>query len=197
MQELSGKLKFKIYQDSLFCRYNASSKFIGHMPTSQLALIQARAMSYAVEGGPSTEQVQMCQDAWKKVIALDPTYKTHTVLLYKNLFAIAPEALQLFSFRDEPDLYNSPKLLKHGKNVIKYMDRAITDLEKFDEKLNALGTRHINYGVVGAHFDVLGQAFLNTLEQALGDDLTPELKEAYGRMWTAIALVVKRNNFEE
>ena len=66
---------------------------VGLVHTGPLGVIQARTMAYAIEGGPSDEQVKMCQDAWQKVVAVDPTYKTQTQLLYSNLFTIAPEAL--------------------------------------------------------------------------------------------------------
>ena len=40
--------------------------------------------------------------------------RTPGVLLFKKIFEIAPEALGLFSFKDEEDVYNSPKLKAHA-----------------------------------------------------------------------------------
>ena len=60
--------------------------------------------------------------------ALDETFVTQGVILFRNIFQIAPEALQLFSFKDEPDLYESNKLKKHGANVMKAVNNAVENL---------------------------------------------------------------------
>lgn len=46
--------------------------------------------------------------------------------------------------------------------------------------------RQVKYGVIPAHYDVIGQALLKTLADGLGDAFTPEAKEA----WTAVYGVV-------
>ena len=68
------------------------------------------------------------KESWEKVRAIDDTFAATGVILFRHIFTIAPEALALFSFKDEPDLYNSPKLIKHGQNVMKYIDKAISSL---------------------------------------------------------------------
>ena len=40
------------------------------------------------------------------------------VLLYRNIFTIAPGTLSMFSFKDESDLYNSDKLKESGVRII-------------------------------------------------------------------------------
>ena len=84
---------------------------------------------------PSDEQMKLILEAWEKVKALDDTCVAQGVILFRHIFTIAPEALQLFPFKDEEDLYESEGLKKHGKNVIKHMDRAITDWENEGPKL--------------------------------------------------------------
>ena len=78
------------------------------------------------------------------------------VALFKNIFEIAPQALQLFSFKDEPNLYESPKLKKHGKMVIKAVEKALFEFVSQTEALKSLGERHVPNGVVPAHYDVVG-----------------------------------------
>jgi len=60
--------------------------------------------------------------------------------------------------------------------VITWVDRALSNFSGETKKLKQLGDRHKGYGVVEAHFDVVGQALIKTLGMALGDKFTDELK---------------------
>ena len=51
--------------------------------------------------------------------------ETVGVLLFKEIFKIAPGALALFSFKDEDPLYESPKLKKHAIYVVKTVGKAV------------------------------------------------------------------------
>jgi hemoglobin-like flavoprotein len=64
------------------------------------------------------------------------------------------------------------------------VDVAVGLLEKDDmdtlvAALKELGTRHVSYDVKFEHYPIVGQALLDTLEKALGDDFSPEVKEAW------------------
>jgi len=48
--------------------------------------------------------------------------------------------------------------------------------------LQALGKRHVGYGVKDAHYQTVGGALLKTLGQGLGEGFTPAVKDA----WTAV-----------
>lgn len=136
--------------------------------------------------------MKLILEAWEKVKALDDTCVAQGVILFRHIFTIAPEALQLFPFKDEEDLYESEGLKKHGKNVIKHMDRAITDWENEGPKLVQLGKRHAGYGVQPPHFEVVGQAFIKTLEEGLGDGFTEETKAAYLKLWECVETNMKK-----
>jgi hypothetical protein len=56
------------------------------------------------------------------------------------------------------------------------------DLEPALITLGKLGARHVEYGVLPAHYGIVGQALLHTLETALGDKWTPKVKGG----WTTI-----------
>jgi methyl-accepting chemotaxis protein len=56
------------------------------------------------------------------------------------------------------------------------------DLDPVTHALKELGERHLAYGVIPDHYPIVGQALLSTLEAALGDGWTPQVKEG----WTAI-----------
>ena len=128
----------------------------------------------------------LIQETWAKVKEIDETYEAQGVMLFKHVFTIAPDALPLFPFKDEPDLYNSEGLKKHGRNVMKHLDRAINNWEAEKPKLEQLGKRHSGYGVHPPHFEVVGEALIKTLEQSLEWGFTAEVKQAYLHLWACI-----------
>jgi hypothetical protein len=46
-------------------------------------------------------------------------------VLFKNIFKIAPGALELFSFKDEPSLYTSEKFKIHARSVTTTIGTAV------------------------------------------------------------------------
>ena len=66
--------------------------------------------------------------SWEKVRAIDDTFTGIGVNMYRHIFSIAPQALQMFSFKDEEDLFNSPKLIKHAKYVMNWLNNAVARL---------------------------------------------------------------------
>ncbi|EGB06702.1 hypothetical protein AURANDRAFT_16330, partial [Aureococcus anophagefferens] len=120
------------------------------------------------------------------------------VILFRHIFDIAPEAKGLFSFakgkQSDEDLYNNLYLKKHGANVVMTVNTAVeglTDLDALVPVLKGLGKRHPHTSpppqVLPPHYDVVGQALIATLGDALGPQLTPEVKEA----WLAVYGIVK------
>mmetsp|Transcript_11814 Transcript_11814/g.18187 ORF Transcript_11814/g.18187 Transcript_11814/m.18187 type:complete len:302 (+) Transcript_11814:508-1413(+) len=119
--------------------------------------------------------------SWELVrkVGLDPVGK----LLFQNIFSIAPEAIQLYSFRDVQDLYNSEELKKHYTKLLKALDAVIISLKvPYDDivtTLRRLGERHKDYGVVKEHYNVVGRAIIATLDQVFGEAFTPEVKDCW------------------
>jgi len=64
-------------------------------------------------------------------------------------------------------------------------------LETLIPAVQALGTRHVDYGVKHEHYDTVGAALLWTLEQSLGGDFTPEVKEAWAEAYHLLTDVMK------
>ena len=63
-----------------------------------------------------TATIEIVEESWAKAAALGADKVG--VLLFKNIFTIAPAAINLFvSFKDEENLYESPKLEAHGIKV--------------------------------------------------------------------------------
>jgi nitric oxide dioxygenase len=115
--------------------------------------------------------------------------------LSTRIFAIEPAAQDLFKFAKdfEPrseELFASPRLIKHGKGVIKTVNTAVgmlgPDLAPLVGVLQALGKRHAKYGVAEEHFPLVGQALIETLTAAMGDAFTDEVKAAWVEIYGVI-----------
>lgn len=93
--------------------------------------------------------------------------------LYKNLFAAAPEVKPLFANTDMET--QQKKLLDALILIVENLRHP----EILKEVVQALGTRHINYGVLRQHYPLVGKALLQTLKQYLREYWTPEVKAAW------------------
>ena len=153
-----------------------------------------------VEHPKFPETIPALQGSWAKVgaaVGLEPA----GVLFFQRIFAIAPEALALFSFKDEPSLYDAPKFREHAIKVMKTVDVAVgmlTDVANLLPVLEGLGEKHKYYGILPPHYDVVGQALLETLALGLGDEFTPALKAAWAEIYGVISsTMIKGAKYEE
>lgn len=116
------------------------------------------------KGALSQHQRSKLVASWQLVEAMG--LESVGCLLFKNIFAMAPEALQLFSFREEKDLYNSKAYKKHCRFVMEAIRAAVEELDDADalvRQLKRLGKSHVGLGVVSVHYDVVGKALMQTL----------------------------------
>jgi len=124
----------------------------------------------------NTQQIQAVQQSFR---LLEPVAEPAMLKFYDRLFEIAPEIRSMF-----PDDLSGQK-----KKLMAMLGTVVASLIRLDQLLpavRALGQRHADYGVTAAHFEPVGAALLWTLEQGLGDDFTPEVKDA----WTAVYTVL-------
>mmetsp|Transcript_139084 Transcript_139084/g.242001 ORF Transcript_139084/g.242001 Transcript_139084/m.242001 type:complete len:177 (+) Transcript_139084:95-625(+) len=158
------------------CKCTERSKFVDKMLESE-------------DNDDLTEkEVQTVEETWGLAAGLG--VETVGVLLFKNIFEIAPEALQLFSFRNEKDLYESPALIKHATKVVLTVDTAVKmlrQLEALVPVLEGLALKHVGYGVLPPHYDVVGQALIKTLGAGLGAGFTKQVERAWLKVWKLIA----------
>jgi hemoglobin-like flavoprotein len=116
-------------------------------------------------------QIRMVKESWAKVA---PIASTAAVLFYGRLFEVAPGVRALFP-DDMAD--QKRKLMTTIGRIVSRLD----GLDALDPQIHALAVRHVSYGAAPAHYDAVGDCLLWTLDKGLGDDFTPELREA----WTA------------
>lgn len=126
------------------------------------------------------QQIELVQTSFKKVV---PIAGAAADLFYGRLFEIAPEVRPMFP----------QDMTEQKTKLMAMLGTAVTNLHKLDEILpavKAMGERHKGYGVTAAQYAPVGAALLWTLEQGLGPDFTPEVKEAWTETYTALAGVM-------
>ena len=115
------------------------------------------------------QQIALVRESFAKVV---PIGEQAAALFYDRLFAIDPSTRPLF----RGDMKSQgAKLMAAIEAVVKSLDRIETMLDD----LRALARRHDSYGVREEHYAAVGAALLWTLEQGLGLDFTPDVREAW------------------
>lgn len=164
-----------------------------HVADYQPGSVAAEA---AAKVGITDAMVDCTQNMWTDVTGgsnLDPDAKLAAqtaagVLLFQNLFKAQPGSLELFSFKDSKKF--DRKLQEHGLQAVDGLDRVVYglgDLTSLVPYLRALHKRHIKYGVILEHYDMLATSLLVTLEQAFARQLTADEIDA----WTAVMTLVR------
>lgn len=127
-------------------------------------------------------QKHLVQKSFEKVL---PIADTAAQLFYGRLFEIDPSLKPMFT----SDMNEQGKKLMMTLNVaVKGLDR----LEELLPQLEKLGRNHVSYGVKDEHYDTIAEALLWTLEKGLGDEFTPEVKDAWISVYTVIANTMKK-----
>jgi hemoglobin-like flavoprotein len=123
------------------------------------------------------QQIALVQTSFAKVV---PIAGAAADLFYDRLFEIAPGVRPLF-----PDDLSDQK-----KKLMAMLGAVVAGLSRLDTLLpavRALGERHAGYGARAEHFAPVGAALLWTLEQGLGDDFTPDVRDAWATAYGALS----------
>ena len=123
------------------------------------------------------EQQDLVQASFAKIV---PIADEAAILFYDDLFDRDPSLRSLF-----PD-----DMTEQRRKLMAMLATAVTNLKSWDKvaaAVRALGARHAGYGVQVSHYDTVGEALIATLEQGLGDDFTPELRDAWVSCYRAVS----------
>jgi hemoglobin-like flavoprotein len=123
------------------------------------------------------DQVELVQDSFAKVA---PISAKAAELFYGRLFEIAPQARAMF-----PD-----DMTEQHKKLMATLAIVVNGLNNLDAILpaaSALAKRHVSYGAEPAHYPVVGDALLWTLEQGLGPAWTPQVAAAWASAYTTLS----------
>ncbi|WP_372695320.1 globin family protein [Immundisolibacter sp.] len=128
------------------------------------------------------ESIRLVQQTWKQV---DPIRDQAAALFYGRLFELDPSLRPLFK----------GDMAEQGRKLMNMLATAAMGLDRLDSivgEVQALGRRHVAYGVQDAHYDTVAVALLWTLEQGLGDAFTPQVKAAWTDAYTLLADTMKQ-----
>lgn len=123
------------------------------------------------------QQIKLVQTSFTKVA---PIANTAADLFYGRLFEIAPQVRAMFP----------ADLSQQKKKLMTMLGAAVGGLSHLDTlvpAVQALGRRHVAYGVTAAHYTPVGAALLWTLEQGLGEAFTPEVKDAWATAYIVLS----------
>lgn len=133
------------------------------------------------------QQIALVQHSFAKV---RPIATTAAELFYNRLFSLDPGLRPLFKSGD---------MVRQGQMLMSMIGTAVGglgNLEKLSPVVRALGARHADYGVQSRHYMVVGAALLWTLEQGLGDEFTPEVREAWAGAYDLLSQVMQLGAME-
>jgi hemoglobin-like flavoprotein len=138
------------------------------------------AANHQLESVPEKEPdlaVEVLESSFEKI---KPRADEFAASFYENLFLAHPEFKPLFANID---------IEKQQKKLINALVLVVENLrypEALGPVLNALGGRHIGYGVIPKYYRPVGDALQMSFEQYLQEDWTPEVKLAWTNAYRTI-----------
>ncbi|MGB3203842.1 MAG: pentapeptide repeat-containing protein [Crinalium sp.] len=121
--------------------------------------------------------VDLLESSFEKI---KPHADEFAASFYENLFIAHPEYQPMFAHIE---------MAKQRKKLINSLVLVVENLrspEALVPVLNALGGRHIGYGVIPKYYRPVGDALLMAFEQYLQEDWTPDVKQAWTDAYRAI-----------
>ena len=129
------------------------------------------------------EREALVRATWRR---FEPLAAEHFRYFYDKLFELDPEAKAMFA-KANMDLQRHRLMEMMGQLISEFEHP-----EQFVTDLVVLGRRHVAYGVRDSDYDSAGVALLWTLEEALGDEFTPEARSAWAEAYQQISAIMRR-----
>ena len=105
-------------------------------------------------------------------------------LFYSRLFTLDPSLRPMF----KGDLGRQGQMLM---SMIGSAVAGLRNLEALAPIVRQLGARHVGYGVETQHYQTVGSALIWTLEQGLGEDFTPDVRDAWIAAYDLLSSVMQ------
>ncbi len=119
----------------------------------------------------------LVQGTFKQVEAIA---ETAAELFYNRLFELDPKIRPMF----KGDMKEQGRKLM---STLKIAVKGLDDLAALVPVVEKLGRDHAGYGVDVGHYATVADALIWTLEQGLGDDFTPEVRDAWLSVYFLLA----------
>ena len=131
------------------------------------------------------EQIALVQSSFAKVV---PISEAAAGIFYARLFELAPQVRALFK----------GDMAEQGRKLMAMLKTVVALLDKPDVLVPAaqrLAERHVGYGAQPAHYAVVGEALIDTLDKGLGAEFTPAVRAswlaAYGLLSSVMILAAE------
>ena len=131
------------------------------------------------------EKIALVRSSWQQVL---PIKDTAAALFYGQLFELDPSLRSMFK----------GDMVEQGRKLMMIINTAVNSLDNLGPILGAvedMGRRHVAYGVTEAHYDTVGSALIWTLAKGLGEQFTPQVKDAWVETYTTLATAMKQAAF--
>jgi hemoglobin-like flavoprotein len=124
---------------------------------------------------------QLIRSTWA---AVEPIQDVASDLFYARLFELDPRLAALFA---ETDMRRQGRMLMQTLAIVV---KSLDDLSVVVPAVEALGRRHVAYGVQSEDYGTVGGALLWTLDQGLGDAFTPDVRAAWAGAYGIVSSVM-------
>ena len=173
LPHISQQAMFIVWRDVDTARTSFSRN--GRIASSQVCF-------FIPGGGHLTpQQIQLVQQSFARIISTPEAFGQS---FYTHLFEVDPGLRPLF----KGDMQSqSRKLMEMLGAVIGRLNQ----LEPIISAIQALGARHVSYGVQAVHYESVGSALLWALEKELGAAFTPEVRNAWTAAYEPLAETMK------
>ncbi len=134
----------------------------------------------------TTRQIALVQGSFRKV---EPIAEQAAEIFYNKLFEYDPSLKPMF----KGDIKDQGRKLMA---TLKVAVNGASDLNKLVPVLHQLADRHVGYGVKPKDYTPVGNALLFALKTGLGDEFTPELRQAWVDTFRLIATTMKEHAYQ-
>jgi hemoglobin-like flavoprotein len=111
------------------------------------------------------------------------------LVFYRNLFTLDPSLKAMFHTSIE---LQARKLMES----LAYTVASLEEPQKLIPALEAMGRRHVSYGVRDEHYATVMTALLQMFEETLGKNFTPEAREAWQNALEFVSSTMQRGAAE-
>ena len=128
----------------------------------------------------NVEQVQLVRDS---LVDVRPLADRIAESFYAHMFEIAPYLRKLFT----------GNMKTQGTMLMTSLELAVSsldDMESILPSVQALGERHVSYGVKKEYYPYAKESFLWALEKHLKEEFTPPLKKAWSEAFETLIEVM-------